>query len=196
MGTSRDFWIRYGDLDEVLALRDFGSRRPPRLLARYTGVDGQAVGLWDLRSDDTAHELGFQFGDWAVLVYDYVGAGAMTDAERAAWAAHFSGRETDEGFLVLEGSGPLRLAAAGEHAGPQLTLSAADPRRELTLYTGACTPHRDQNRLVHGKRVQWGRGFADWCLSGEMRVHAGGSRDFVGALIRHLAVRNVALARG
>lgn len=193
--VARDFWIRYGDLDDVLALRDFGSRRPPRLLARYTGADGQAVGLWDLRSDDTAHKLGFQFGRWAVLVYDYIAAGAMTDAERASWAANFSGRETDEGFLVLEGSGPLRLAGGGEHAGPELTFSAGEPNRALILFPGACGPHRGQTLLVDGKLVSWNGGFANWCLSDSMRIHAEGGREFIAALIRELDVRNVTITR-
>jgi hypothetical protein len=42
---------------------------------------------------------------------------------------------------------------------------------------------------------QWGGGFADWCLSESMRIHAGGNRAFIGALIRDLAVRNVVVAR-
>ena len=55
--------------------------------------------------------LGLRFGRWVVLVYDYEAAGAMTDAERASWAATFSGRETDGGFLLLEGSGPAPARA-------------------------------------------------------------------------------------
>ena len=184
--VGRDFWIRHGDVEDLLELRNRG--RPPKLLAEYEGVGDATVGFWDLDADGT-RKLGFQFGRWAVLVYDYVGAGAMTDAERASWAANFSGRETADGFLVLEASGPLRLARAGEHAGPQLTFSAVDPRRELTLYPGPCRPHRDQSQVVAGRRVNWSGAYADWCLSESMRIHAGGSRAFVGALIRDLVVR-------
>jgi hypothetical protein len=185
--VGRDFWIRRGDVEELLERRNGGRR--PELLAQHEGADGATVGFWDLDADGT-RKLGFQFGRWAVLVYDYVGAAAMTDAERASWAASFSGRETADGFLVLEASGPLRLARAGEHAGPQLTFSATDPRRELTLYPGPCRPHRDQQRVVAGKRVEWSGGFADWCLSESMRIHAGGTRRFIGALIGNLAVRS------
>jgi hypothetical protein len=192
--VARDFVIRYGDLDEVLEVRNEGT--PPELLVAYEGADGQAVGLWHFGSNDTAHYLGFQFGHWAVLVYDYVAAGAMTDAERASWSANFSGRETDDGFLLLAGSGPLRLAAAGEHAGPELTFSAPEPMRALLLFPGECRPHRDQAMLVDGKLVSWGRGgFASWCLSDTMRIHAEGSREFIGERIRGLEVRKVLLAK-
>lgn len=176
----------------LLAQRNHG--RPAALLAKFEGRDRQTVGFWDLHSD-TAHYLGFQFGHWAVLVYDYVGAGAMTEAERASWSASFSGRETDEGFLLLEGSGPLRLARAGEHAGPQLTFAEGDPTRDFILFPGRCMPHRDQNRRVDAKLVQWSGGFADWCLSKSLRIHASGRDEFVGALIRGLKVRDVVLAR-
>lgn len=192
--VARDFWIRHGDVEDVLALRN--DNKTPMLLATYGGSDGQDVGFWDLRTDDTAHYLGFQFGRWAVLVYDYVGVGAMTDAERSSWAASFSGRETDEGFLVLEGSGPLRLAKAREHAGPQLAFAEGNPTRHLTLFPGTCTPHRDQTRVVDGQLVQWSGGFADWCLSESMRIHASGDQAFVGPLIRGLDVRDVVLATG
>jgi hypothetical protein len=191
--VARDFVIRYAELDEVLEARN--EDKPPRLLAQYEGADGQTVGLWDFGWNETAHYLGFQFGRWTVLVYDYVAAGAMTDAERASWAASFAGHETDAGFLLLEGSGLLRLARAGEHAGPGLTFSASDPTRALLLYPGECRPHREQTLLLDGKLVQWNGGFADWCLSDSMRIHAEGSREFIRALIDELEVRNVTIAR-
>jgi hypothetical protein len=196
--VGRDFWIFYGEVEDVLLSLNGG--QVPRLLAEYQGV-GQKVGFWDIRSDDDADYLAFQFGRWAVLVYDYAADGhlpgaAMTDAERASWAASFSGRETPDGFLLLEGSGPLRLARAGEHAGPQFSFGSVEPQRSLTLYPGRCRPHRDQTRLVDGKLVEWSRGFADWCLSRSMRIHAGGTDRFIGALIRDLQVRNVAIASG
>jgi len=114
--VARDFVIRYGHLEKMLEVWNKG--RSPRLLAQYEGVDAQAVGLWDLGWDDTAHKLGFQFGRWTVLVYDYVAAGAMSDAERATWAASFSGRETADGFLLLEASGPLRLVSTPAPSSP------------------------------------------------------------------------------
>ncbi len=120
----------------------------------------------------------------------------MTEAERASWAASFSGREADEGFLVLGGSGLLRLARASEHAGPQLTFSSGEPARALLLSPGRCRTPSDQTTRVDGKHVQWNGRFASWCLSDSMNVHAEGNRDFIGALVRSLAVRNVETAEG
>jgi hypothetical protein len=144
----------HGDLEDVLAFVNGG--RSPQLLARYTGADGQMVGFWDLRLNETPDYLGFQVGRWAVLVYDYAGTAAMTDAERASWAASFSGRETEDGFLLLQGSGPLRLAGAGEHAGPELFFGfRAEPDPGLTLFPGRCRPARggnDRSALGRGLR--------------------------------------------
>ena len=153
--VARDFVIEDADVEDVLARR---STRPPQLLDRYDGVGGSDVGFWALgRADSNVHYLGFQFGRWAVLVYDYIAAGAMTDAERAFWAANFSGHKAPDGLLVLEGSGPLRLARAGDHAGPQLLLSAG-PGRSLQLYARPVQPasrsdtaRRRQARLVESR---------------------------------------------
>jgi len=191
--VARDFVIGHREVGHLLAERSEST--PPTLLAWYEGVGGERVGFWDLRRAGlNVRYLSFQFGRWGVLVYDYIGPGAMTDAERSSWAASFSGRETADGFLLLRGSGPLHLARAGEHAGPRLLFSAG-PRRSLELYPGQCRPHRDQTRVIHGKRVQWSRGFADWCLSDSMRIHVGGGADFVERLIRDLVVRNVKIAK-
>jgi hypothetical protein len=132
-------------------------------------LTAQPAGLWNLPRPEPNY-LGFQFGRWAVLVYDYPADGesggtAMTDHERAAWSASFSGRETSDGFLLLRGSGPLRLARAGETAGPQLSFGSVGEPPWFALYPGACEPHRDQTQLVHGKLVAWTPGFANWCLS-------------------------------
>ncbi len=192
--VARDFVIRYGDLDEFIAARNEG--KPPRLVAQYEGADGQPVGLWDFGWNDTAHYLGFQFGRWAVLVYDYIAEpAAMIEAERASWAASFAGRETDDGFLVLEGSNSLRLPGAGEHAGPQLTFSAAEPSRALLVFPGECRASPDQTLLVDGKRVSRHGGFASWCLSDSMRIHAEGRRDFIDSLVRGLEVRDVTMSK-
>lgn len=191
--VARDFVIADRDVDHLLAERNEST--PPTLLARYNGVGGKHVGFWNLRRVDlNVRYLGFQFGRWAVLVYDYIGVSAMTDAERSAWSASFSGRETADGFLLLRGSGLLRLARAGEHAGPELLFSAG-PERALELFPGRCNPHREQTRVIQGKRVTWSHGFADWCLSDSMRIHASGGADFIGGLIRELGVRNVEIAK-
>jgi hypothetical protein len=194
--VGRDFWIFYGDVEDVLPVVGGGS---PRLLSTYEGTDGQSVGFWQLPANREVDYLGFQFGGWAVLVYDYAAAGlagaAMTEAERSSLAASFSGRETADGFLLLEGLGPLRLARVGEHAGPELTFGqGVEPQRSLSLHPGSCRPHREQTQLVRGKLVQWNGGFADWCVSDSMRAHATGSDRFIAALIGDLDVRHVRFA--
>jgi hypothetical protein len=196
--VGRDFWIFYGEVEKVLATLNGGCLPP--LLAEYEGTSGERVGFWDLRSDDEADYLAFQFGRWVVLVYDYAADGsmpgaAMADAERALWARSFSGHETEDGFLLLEGEPPLTLHRTGSAYGPTLAFGSVEPARSLTLYPGRCAPHRDQDKVVHGKRVQWSKGFADWCLSDSIRIHATGTGAFIDALIRDLEVRNVQLAR-
>jgi hypothetical protein len=90
--VGRDFVIRHGDLAHVLA--ELNNQKQPVLLAQYQGANDQTIGFWDVRTNDTAHYLGFQFGRWAVLVYDYAAGGAaMPDAERASWAANYGARD-------------------------------------------------------------------------------------------------------
>jgi hypothetical protein len=194
--VGRDFLILHGEVHDYLARSRLP--KPPSPITRYQAADGQSVGLWNLPHPEPNY-LGFQFGPWAVLVYDYPadeesGAAAMTDAERAAWSASFSGRETADGFLLLRGSGPLRLARAGETAGPQLSFGSVGEPPWFALYPGPCKPHRDQTQLVHGKLVSWSPGFASWCLSDRMRIHARGRGPVIEGLIRGLAVRDVTLA--
>lgn len=195
--VGRDFLILHGEAHDYLARSRWP--KPPSVIARYKAADGQSVGLWNLPHPEPNY-LGFQFGRWAVLVYDYPagesGGAAMTDAERAAWSASFSGRETADGFLLLGGSGSLRLARTGETAGPQLSFGSVGEPPWFALYPGPCKPHRDQTQLVHGKFVEWTPGFADWCLSDTMRIHARGRGPVIEGLIRGLAVRDVTLANG
>ena len=44
----------------------------------------------------------------------------MSHEDRALWATNFHGPVAETGFLVLDAEAPLRLTAAGEHAGPEL----------------------------------------------------------------------------
>ncbi len=77
------------------------------------------------------------------------------EGDADGWAAGLRGRETDDGFLVLEGSGGLRLAAAGEHAGPHLMLGAMSAEFIL-LMPGWCDAKTD--------RPTRSDGFGSWCL--------------------------------
>jgi hypothetical protein len=174
--VSRDFWIQRAKVHDVLVGANKG--KEPRLVAEYRGANEQLVGLWDIRTEPDF--LGFQFGSWAVLVYDYTDAAAMTEAERASWAASFSGRETKDGYLLLEGSGSLRLARAGEDAGPELEFGESAEGKGLALMPGKCR-----------QRVDRGPGQATWCVSPSMRAQAVGSEGFVEALLADLRVRDL-----
>jgi hypothetical protein len=66
--VGRDFLILHGELHDYLARS--GLPKPPSPVARYQAADGQTVGFWNLPHPEPNY-LGFQFGRWAVLVYDY-----------------------------------------------------------------------------------------------------------------------------
>lgn len=193
-GTSgRDFRVIYGDLTEYLNSIAAGTQRE---LAVYEGVDGMKVRFWDLPRPSPDY-LGFQFGDWGVLVYDYpLPRRSMTDRQRAEWARSLAGHLTDTGYLRLESEGRLRLAQAGEHAGPSLQFGSLDGRH-LAVYLGDCRLDDEAIRTVAGKRVNWvpRSDEAMWCLAGgRIRVQARGGREFIGAAIARLKLRDLSLA--
>jgi hypothetical protein len=122
-------------------------------------------------ADPTSLQL--RFGRWTVLVWDFEPGhpGAMTPEERRDFAASLSGRVTGDGFLVLEASPPLRLAEAGEHAGPSLWFGMSRHAPWLLLFLQPCGP----------KAESTSRGFASWCLSDSVIAHAYGGRRFIAA---------------
>jgi hypothetical protein len=148
----------------------------------------------------------FEFGSWTVLVYDYADEGAqMSDEDRALWATNFHGREAQDGFLLLEAQAPLRLAATGEHAGPELSFwSRADDFKAVTLFPGECTRYRegeggfDEIEMVSGLAVsRESDDFADWCIPhASMIVHVSQKPGdaFIDDVLRGLEIRNVNLA--
>ncbi|MGW5154202.1 hypothetical protein ACWEPN_01840 [Nonomuraea wenchangensis] len=83
------------------------------------------VTLWPQQagSSGRGQVLLFAFGKWRLALYD-VGDG-LTFEQRLAVARRLHGEETKDGYLVLSGGGPVRLAEPGEKArgnpvGPQL----------------------------------------------------------------------------
>jgi hypothetical protein len=125
--------------------------------------------------------LVFDFGRWRVEVYDYSPGdpAAMTDAERRDFLASLSGRETDGGFLVLEASAPLTLAEAGEHDGPALEFGSPGNPPWVSLMLQRCGPRAESTSP----------GFASWCLSDSMRIHAAGGRRFLAAAAEGIDLR-------
>jgi hypothetical protein len=169
----RDFSVLY---------RDESPFRAGRVLkGRFPGANGGRVELWewDGREEDVepTSYLVFRFGPWRVGVWDdYMGA-----EELSVWARSLAGRVTRGGYLVLEARPPLRLARAGEHAGPELMLEGR--RGIVRLFPGRCRRHE--------REPERSRGFTSWCApEASMRVHVYGSRGFGAALLEGLEIRN------
>jgi hypothetical protein len=190
---ARDFLVFDKPLDEVI-----GSYEEAELLTEYEDGHGGTVGFWRLPPDGLY--LAFQFGSWTVLVYDYAEEGAqMTDEDRALWATNLHGGDAEDGFLLLEADPPLRLARAGEHAGPELGLwSRNGDARALSLYAGDCRPYGDElvDDLVVDRESD---DFAAWCLPDtpmEVHVTQDAGDTFIDDVLRGLEVRDVTSPHG
>jgi hypothetical protein len=125
--------------------------------------------------------LGVELGRWTVEIYDY-GAGdpaAMTDAERRSFRSSLHGRETADGFLVLEANPPLTLAEANEHAGPALEFGLSKRAPWLLLALARCGPRAESDSP----------GFSSWCLSDSIVAHAYGGRRFRAAAAEGIELR-------
>jgi hypothetical protein len=197
-GFGRDFLVYYEPIAEVI-----GSYKDAELLAEYDDGDGGTVGFWRLPPDGLY--LAFQFSSWTVLVYDYAEEGAqMSDQDRALWATNFHGQDAEDGFLLLEAEPPLTLAAAGEHAGPELEFwSQAADFKGLQLFPGECTPYHegeggfDDIEMVNGLAVNRDDEFADWCApqaSMTVHVYQESGDTFIDDVLGGLEIRNVDLA--
>ena len=127
------------------------------------------------------HALRVEFDRWTVEVYDYPsGPDAMTDAERLRFQASLHGRETADGFLLLEATSPLTLARAGDNAGPALEFGMSrDSSPWLMLVPGHCRP------IAASKK----RDYSHWCLSDSLRIHAYGDRRFRAAAAEGIQLR-------
>jgi hypothetical protein len=178
--SGRGFKIHYGGAGEFLA-----GRVP---VETYAGAEGRPVELWRARDSEPEYYLVFRFGSWWVLVWDGAGGSSMTEEERRTWARNLEGRETEDGFLVLEAARPLRLARFGDHAGPELMLGDG-AGNDVLLITGLwCDGTRE-----HPDRSS---GFASWCLPKPSKraivVHVySGDRGFVDAVIEGLEIGKI-----
>lgn len=178
--SGRDFKIYFGGAGEFLAGRD--------PVATYVGGDAGQVELWRARGSGAEYYLVFRFGSWWVLVWDGAGGATMTEAERTTWARSLQGRETEDGFLILEAERPLRLARFGDHAGPELMLGAGAGNDVLLITGWWCDGTRE-----HPDRSS---GFASWCLpkpsQTAIAVHVySGDRGFVDAVLEDLEIRRI-----
>lgn len=199
-GFARDFLVLEKPLGDVI-----GRYEGAELLAEYDNGGGGSVGFWRLPPDGVY--LAFGFGSWTVLIYDYADGGAqMSDEDRALWATNFHGRDADDGFLLLEATTPLRLAAAGEHAGPELQFwsRSGDFNPHIQFFPGDCSPYRegksgfDHIEMVDGLAVsRESDDFAAWCVpEAAMTVHVSQEPGdtFIHDVLRGLEIRNVTVA--
>jgi hypothetical protein len=174
-GFDRDFFIRYGLVDE------FAGDYSWELLDTYLDDADESVGFYRIPGDEVDY-LAFQFERWLVLVYDYrlVASGPrMIDEDRVIWVENFHGTVTDEGFLVLEATPPLTLAQEGDHAGPQLSLHGSDGG--LTLYLADCESTDDPDRTDD---------YVNWChVASGIQIMASGTSDFMDTVVSDLEIR-------
>ena len=179
-GSSRDFFVRPGAVQDVLTL--LGGAE---LVGEYPDANGAMVGLWRPENDEVDY-LGFQFGSWTVLVYDYRDALAMSEEHRALWATNFHGEVADDGFLVLSADRPMYLVFAGDYPAPlNMTLRGVDG--EVKLTPGECT-----TGMIDGIDAN---AFLVWCTEeANMTVQAYGTQDFQQAVSDGLFIRSVEIA--
>ena len=180
-GSARTFFIRPGTVEDVL--ERLGNSE---LLDQYPDGNGQSVGLWRPLSDEVDY-LGFQFGNWTVLVYDYRSELQMSDEHRSLWATNFHGEETASGFLRLSADRPLELVYAGDYPDPlRMTMRGEDG--EVRLVPGPCVPGTIEpaaNAVA----------FLGWCAeSADMMVKVYGPPEFQQPVAAGLSISVVAIA--
>lgn len=203
-GVDRTINFLYGDAS---------SFRYSGPLEKYEGHDGQPVEVW--KPAPRTYEcpnLVYGFGDW------YVGVrtcqGELSDAEKADWAQSLIGRQTEDGFLVLDVVSPLVLQRTGGHEGPELMLfdgGASHPMIEFE--PGRCDPDDvpDEGDIrtmgdgteVSFSRIEDGRSgiendwFATWCEGGLLSIQVGyATENFAEAAAEGLRARDVLLDNG
>jgi hypothetical protein len=164
----------------------FAAAGPP--LKQFAGADGQAVVLWPGRSDDVGRYLVFHFGSWWMGVWDDAGGSTMTDDQLAVWATHLRGRQTPDGFLILQATPPLRVAGPGPGAtAPRLEFGTQDGRSvALTVEPCEAPTQRGSDGARHDAKAC----HPEWSIS----VQVQGDRRFVEAVLNELQIRNVRVA--
>jgi hypothetical protein len=178
--SSRDFFIRPGTIEEVLD--NLGGAE---LLGEYPDGSGGMIGMWRPVADEVDY-LGFQFGDWAVFVFDYRNTLQMSEDDRALWATSFHGEVSEDGFLVLSADYPLQLVFAGDYPEP-LNMTMRGEDGEVTLTPGACEPG-----ILDAVADD---AFSAWCTEdGNMTITAYGRRDFQQVVMAEMEVVSVVIA--
>jgi streptogramin lyase len=161
--------------------------------ATYPSATGEPVELWDPPANVYPQAwLVFSFDSWRVGVPVQF---SCTDEDvLATWARSVTGRETPDGFLVLETMPPVRTYEPGDPDAPGLIFE--DDRFQVQVFSTACTPFDDGLvQRIGGKDVVRTNGLAQWCLSEEsILVRIEGEDALIDPLIRDIGIRSVSRA--
>ena len=166
---------------------------------RFATRKGGEAELWRAPSDadgeDTDREempyrLVFRFGSWTVVA-------PARDAQGAeVLAGSLDGRETPDGFVVLEAFPPIALSdESGEGEGPKLTIGDSDPDPDR-LGVNEHFRHVQLEPIYGGCEEGVGElssSYASLCLGGVLHVGINGDREFVRAVFHGLGAREVRL---
>jgi hypothetical protein len=172
-----------------------GLLKGDRPIGRYHTTRGRPVQLWPAVEhpgvlSGHSYWLHYRIGAWTVL------AGVADRAMAAQVARNLDGRQTGDGFVVIQASGPFALSREyGEGRGAQLAIGdrsplpdaiVADPWRliELSPARGSC--HEEGVSGDHGTR----------CLGpprAGIFANISGDPSWVKAVVRGLHARNVHL---
>jgi streptogramin lyase len=162
--------------------------------ATYPSASGEPVELWEPPATVTYPEawLVFSFGSWRVGVP--VQGSCRDDDVLAAWARSVTGRETPDGFLVLDMKSPVRTYEPGDPDAPGLIFE--DDRFQVQVFSRPCTLPDDGNvQTIGGKQVHRSNGVAQMCVSeGSILVRIEGDDALIDPLIRDIRIRSVSRA--
>jgi hypothetical protein len=174
-----------------------GLLKGDRPVGRYQTTRGRPVQLWPavehpgVVSAAYGYWLQYRIGAWTVL------AGVTDQAMAAEVARNLDGRQTGEGFVVIQASGPLALSREyGEGRGAQLAIGdrsplpdaiVADPWRLIELSPARRSCHDEGVSGDHGTRCLGPPGAGIF-------ANISGNPSWVKAIVGGLHARNVHLA--
>lgn len=115
----RTLEVSYGSIDNV-----YGDRQPD---VTYEDADANPVGFFT--EEDDLDYLVFQYGSWVVRAWDGDSEGQrFSEENRAMFASLMRGRDTADGFLVLD---PVKPMTIGPTDSPDATLTTRNREERL-----------------------------------------------------------------
>ena len=119
--------------------------------------------------------LYLRLGDWYVQILE-------RKVELGYWARHLTGETTNDGWLLLRGTGSIKMGP--QRKGGDSQVMFFDRHNILNVWVVRCT-HKSQLSMANGA-------FASFCSGdGLAEVHVQGKADFVRAVADGLVVRDV-----